>query len=111
MFRILDGLGTCYFHLNNYVQGENFIQKALHVEGLSDIEKSRGLCDLGILKLELNNFEGAKSLFIESLNIRRELHLEDAASTCLIHLGECYLKMDKLDEVLKLKLTGNNTQV
>lgn len=94
-FRINDGLGLCYMHLMDYDNALIYIEKSLAIGGISLAEEARGLCDLGILNIQLNRLDEAIEFLAKSYEIRNENKLEDASSTTLIHLGQAYLRKNE----------------
>ena len=101
-FRINNGLGVCYLHLEDYKESLYYFNTALSISGISAAEKSRGLCDLGVLNLRQDNYNEAIEFLEESLEIRRSHNLEDAASTSLMHLGDVHFRMQHIEIAIGL---------
>lgn len=95
-FRVYDALGNCYHEMGEPEKAEKYLQEALEVEGISEAERARGLCDMGILYLDKP--EKALPYFEESCVIRKGNALEDAYTTSLIYKGECMIKLGVLDK-------------
>lgn len=101
-FRIKDGMGVCALHLKEYKKSESCFNEAISIEGLSAAEKSRGLCDLGIVNIEQKRFEKALGYLEESYTLRVDNNLEDAASTSLIYLAEIRIHLENFDEAIHM---------
>ncbi|MDH5367313.1 MAG: tetratricopeptide repeat protein [Cyclobacteriaceae bacterium] len=95
-FRVNDALGNCHNQMGELEKAEKYLQTAIKVNGISQAERARGLCDMGILYLE--NPEKALSYFEESCAIRQEQNLEDAYTTSLIYKGQCMIKLNRLEQ-------------
>ncbi|MDH5382866.1 MAG: hypothetical protein OEW75_18570 [Cyclobacteriaceae bacterium] len=100
VFRVYDGLGYCYMKMEDREKSEEYFKKALSVEGISPAEKARVLCDLGVLYIE--NPEVALPYLEESSALRKKHGLDDAYSTSLISLAECYLKNGNIDKAVEV---------
>lgn len=101
-FRMNNGLGNCYLHLKKYNKSLIYLNKALSIKGISAAEKSRGLCDLGVVNYYQGNTDQAVKYLQESLAIRQENHLQDAASTSLVHLGQALILQNKDKKAITL---------
>lgn len=108
LFRSYNGLGGCYLHLNMLEECELFLQKSLSIEGLSPAELGRGKNDLGLLYIEKEQFESAESELKESLKIRLDNGLDDAASTSMIYLAGLYSLVGKINEGIDVALKCQN---
>ena len=100
-FRVYNGLGICFLHLEQYDESLSYLNKALAVKGISPAEEARGLCDLGVLHLKMQENEKAEDFLYKSYQIRFDNNLEDAASTSLIHMGEVSLALKNTKEAIE----------
>ncbi|MDH5397700.1 MAG: tetratricopeptide repeat protein [Cyclobacteriaceae bacterium] len=101
-FRVYIGLGACYIKMGQEDKSRLYLNKALEVKGISQAEKARGLCDLGVLYLDQP--DKALAYFEQSCTIRKQGQLEDAYTTSLLYKGECLLEMGDLDKAYEVLL-------
>jgi tetratricopeptide (TPR) repeat protein len=102
LFRVHNGLGTCYQSMKQYDKGLHHLTKAIEFDDLSPAVISRGKNDLGVLYLETKEFAKAEKLLTESLEIREKIKLEDAACTSMMYLSEVYIEQQKIPQALEL---------
>ncbi|MDH5475020.1 MAG: tetratricopeptide repeat protein [Cyclobacteriaceae bacterium] len=99
-FRVNDALGNCYNEMGDKEKAEGFLRTAMEVEGISEAERARVLCDFGILYI--NEPQKALTYFEKSAGIRKKAHLEDAYTTSLIYKGECAIALNNLKEAKEI---------
>lgn len=101
-FRYHIGLGGCYLKMKDYEKSKIHLKKAHSVNDRSLPEISRVENDLGVLYLELKEYDNAENFLSSSLTIREANKLEDAASTSMSALAEVYIKQNRIAEALDL---------
>jgi tetratricopeptide (TPR) repeat protein len=100
MFRAYNGLANLYLNLERYDEAKEYLNKSLAIEGLSESQKSRSKCDLGILYYQIHQLEASEILLTENYEERMALDLKDAASTSLLALVKTQLALDKTEQAL-----------
>lgn len=96
-FRTTNGLGNLYMATGELEKAQEYLDHSLELAKFAT-PRSRALCDLGILSIKKGDFQLAADQLEESYTIRHENGYEDASSTSLIHLGNAYLELNRLDE-------------
>jgi tetratricopeptide (TPR) repeat protein len=99
-FRINNGLGICYLHLCDYGKSLEYLNIALSIKGISSAEKSRGLCDLGVVYFKKGDYSIAKKHLEESLKIRLDHNLDDASTTSLLNLGNVLIAEESYEKAV-----------
>jgi tetratricopeptide (TPR) repeat protein len=102
LFRIANGLGVCYQKMKQFDLAKEHLTKALNAGDLSREVYARAQNDLGMLHVELKEFDEAEGLLVASLRTREEMALEDAASTTMIGLGEVYLALNRTQDAVDI---------
>ena len=98
-FRVYIKLGVCYGKMGRTEQSIEYFKKTLALDGLSPGERARALCDMGSLRLE--GTDKALEALAESCSIRKAHGLENAYSTSLLYMAECYILIKAFDEAEK----------
>jgi tetratricopeptide (TPR) repeat protein len=88
--------------MRQYEKSKYHFTQALQLENLSREVVARGQNDLGVLLLEMKEYEEAEELLTTSLAIREEAQLEDAASTSMLGLSEVYLARGRSKDAVEL---------
>ena len=101
LFRANNGLGKCYMGLDQLDKAAYFLNAALENPDLSDAEQGRGLCDLGNMIYRAGAVEEALETHLKSLEIRQRANLEDASSTSMISLAECYVSLGDYESAIR----------
>jgi tetratricopeptide (TPR) repeat protein len=102
MALLYNAIGGCYYSMKQYEKGREFLQKAVNSKEISPTLLSKAQNDLGMLHLELGELNEAETILRESIRIREELKMEDAAGTSMCHLAETYLKQNRVSEAIEL---------
>ena len=101
LFRAYNGLANLYLSLKNLDVCKEFLDKSLALEGLSDSQKSRSICDMGIYYHEMKDYVSAEKELTHSYEIRMKSGLINAASTSLIQLAKTQIALGTFDIALK----------
>lgn len=101
LFRAYNGLANLYLSKSELEKCKEYLDRCLALDGLTNSQKSRGYCDLGIYFHELEEYENAENTLKISYDLRIGDGLRDAASTSLICLAKTQIALGKLDEALK----------
>jgi len=116
-FRSYNGLGNLFIVEENYLEALVYLNKTLAINGITDAERSRTFCDLGVYYAKTDNLQQSKNYFEKSVEIRKELNLKNAESTALIGLGGTLLALglpdasiEKLNEALVICQEFNSRQ-
>jgi tetratricopeptide (TPR) repeat protein len=99
---LYNAIGVCYHKMNQFDKSKEFFLKALESKDIAPTLLSKAQNDLGMLYLDLNELSESEKLFKESIRIREEYNMEDAASTSMCHLAETYIKQDRILEAITL---------
>ena len=109
LFRAYNGRANLHLSVKEFDKCKEFLELSLAVKNLSNAEKGRGYCDLGIYYHENGEYEKAIEILRKSYDIRIESELYDAASTSLLNLGKTQLAcnddknaQNSLEEALKI---------
>ncbi|HIA36004.1 MAG TPA: tetratricopeptide repeat protein [Flavobacteriales bacterium] len=101
LFRAYNGIANLNLSINNIDKCKEFLDLSLAVKGLSNAEKGRGYCDLGIYYHENGEYKKAIDILSKSYDIRIKSKLHDAASTSLLNLGKTQLAYNDSNNALK----------
>jgi len=108
LFRNWNGLGNLFLARNDFESAHHYINKSLEIAD-SDSQKSRALCDLGVLYLAQRYPDKALAVLKESYEIRNRASLPDAATTSQIHLAETFLELNDPQKALEIILLALET--
>lgn len=81
LFRAYNGMANFFLSQNNLEECKFYLDKSLSIKGLTDSQKSRSYCDLGIYYQKKNDFVNAEKNLIKSYELRIESGLRDAAAS------------------------------
>jgi tetratricopeptide (TPR) repeat protein len=99
---LYNAIGGCYYSMKQYEKGREFLQKAVNSKEISPTLLSKAQNDLGMLHLDLDELYEAETILKESIRIREEHQMEDAAGTSMCYLAETYLKQNRVSEAIDL---------
>jgi len=105
-FRAYAGMGNFHLSQNNLEKCKYYLDLSLSIEGLTESQKSRSYCDLGIYYYQRNDFVNSEKTLRKSYEVRIEADLKDAASTSLINLAKTQIALDQTDNALDSLVEG-----
>ncbi|MGE0567645.1 MAG: tetratricopeptide repeat protein [Bacteroidia bacterium] len=97
MFRSYNGLANLYLSKKDLEKAESYLLDSLEVDLITEPQKARSFCDLGVLYFLKDNYDLSKEYLDKSIQIRKEFDLYDALSTSLIALAELEIKFNNID--------------
>ncbi|MCT4581101.1 MAG: tetratricopeptide repeat protein [Flavobacteriales bacterium] len=100
-FRANVGIANLYLHKDEYDLCKKHLDIAYTLEGIGNGALGRVLCDYGLFYYKTKDYNKAIKYLKESLSIRLEYSLIDAASTNYMNLTKIYLALNQYDEALQ----------
>ncbi len=100
LFRSYNGLGNLNMAEENYPEALEYFKKTLDIRGVTNSERSRTFCDLGVFYYRTSELKLSKEHFEQSINIRKEANLMNATSTALIGLGATLIELEEIDNAI-----------
>jgi len=100
LFRAYNGMANFCLSQNKLEKAKHYLNLSLSIKGLTDSQKSRSYCDLGIYYHRSQDYTHAEINLRKSYELRMEAGLKDAAATSLINLARTEIALEQPDKAL-----------